>query len=236
MTGQATRMLLLGAVALFEPVNGYQIRRELLSWQVEDWAHVNPGSIYSGLATLTRQEHLVRHDLVDGNREVAVYEMTRDRPRRARPAAGAVARDRRPVRRGRLPRGVQHAAADLRPAAIAHLEPGCAASRPPSRSSRTGLREKRGLAPPHAIRAIELQLERARVERRWLVEVLDDTRSGGLAFLGEPADWAPADDDPGWQMNTDRERVPRPSSADEFRLPEPGRNVGAGLRGSEVKT
>ena len=69
-------MLLLGANALSEPVNGCQVRRELYSWQVADWAHDNPGSIYSGRSTLTRQEHFVRHDLVDGNREVAVYEMT----------------------------------------------------------------------------------------------------------------------------------------------------------------
>ena len=27
-----TRMLVLGVVALLEPANGYQIRRELLSW------------------------------------------------------------------------------------------------------------------------------------------------------------------------------------------------------------
>jgi hypothetical protein len=39
MAGEETRMLLLGAVALFEPVNGYQIRRELLSWHVDRWAH-----------------------------------------------------------------------------------------------------------------------------------------------------------------------------------------------------
>jgi DNA-binding PadR family transcriptional regulator len=50
-----TRLLLLGAVRIFQPVHGYLIRRELLSWQVDDWAHVNPGSIYSGLRTLTRQ-------------------------------------------------------------------------------------------------------------------------------------------------------------------------------------
>jgi DNA-binding PadR family transcriptional regulator len=50
-----TRLLLLGAVRIFQPVHGYLIRRELLSWQVEDWAHVNPGSIYSGLRTLVRQ-------------------------------------------------------------------------------------------------------------------------------------------------------------------------------------
>ncbi len=69
-------MLLLGAVAMFEPVNGYQIRRELVSWQVDKWARVNPGSIYNGLATLTKQGHLRRHDLADGGREVAVYEAT----------------------------------------------------------------------------------------------------------------------------------------------------------------
>jgi len=49
----STRLLLLGAVRIFQPVHGYLLRRELLSWQVEDWAHVKPGSIYSGLRTLT---------------------------------------------------------------------------------------------------------------------------------------------------------------------------------------
>jgi hypothetical protein len=38
------RLLLLGAVAIFEPVDGYQIRRELVSWHVEEWANINPGS------------------------------------------------------------------------------------------------------------------------------------------------------------------------------------------------
>jgi DNA-binding PadR family transcriptional regulator len=47
-----TRLLLLGAVRILQPVHGYLLRRELLSWQVEDWAHVKPGSIYSGLRTL----------------------------------------------------------------------------------------------------------------------------------------------------------------------------------------
>src|SRR6478609_1918368 len=76
MAGQETRMLLLGAVALFEPVNGYQFRRELLSWQVDRWAHTNPGSIYHGLTSLTGQGFLDRHDLLDAGREVAVYELT----------------------------------------------------------------------------------------------------------------------------------------------------------------
>ena len=43
MATTETRMLLLGAVAIFEPVNGYQIRRELLTWGVVDttWAIMN---------------------------------------------------------------------------------------------------------------------------------------------------------------------------------------------------
>ena len=47
MAATETRLLVLGAVSLFEPVNGYQIRRELMSWEVDRWAHINPGSIYS---------------------------------------------------------------------------------------------------------------------------------------------------------------------------------------------
>jgi DNA-binding PadR family transcriptional regulator len=55
MRMSTTRLLLLGAVRIFQPVHGYLLRRELLTWQVAAWAHVNPGSIYSGLRTLAKQ-------------------------------------------------------------------------------------------------------------------------------------------------------------------------------------
>ncbi len=38
-----TRLLVLGAVRIFQPTHGYFVRRELASWQVEEWAHLNPG-------------------------------------------------------------------------------------------------------------------------------------------------------------------------------------------------
>jgi DNA-binding PadR family transcriptional regulator len=63
---------------LFEPVNGYQIRRELMSWEVDRWAHVNLGSIYSCLTTLTKQGLVHRHDVLDGTREVAVHTTSDD--------------------------------------------------------------------------------------------------------------------------------------------------------------
>ncbi len=199
-------MLLLGAVALFEPVNGYQIRRELLSWQVEDWANVNPGSIYNGLATLTRQGHLVRHDLLDAGREVAVYEMTeagRDELNRLL-ATSLETVDLYDV-------VAFHAAIGMlplirRPEAIAHLQKRLSALDETIDHLARIARDDRDSMPPHAMLALELQLERARAERAWLVEALDDVRSGDLTFLGERWTWEAPADDPGWQMNLDREK------------------------------
>lgn len=50
----STRLLVLGVVRIFQPVHGYLVRRELLGWNVEHWAHLNPGSIYHALRTLAR--------------------------------------------------------------------------------------------------------------------------------------------------------------------------------------
>jgi DNA-binding PadR family transcriptional regulator len=54
----ATRLLLLGTVRIFQPVHGYFVRRELLSWHADAWAHLNPGSVYNGLRTLARDGFL----------------------------------------------------------------------------------------------------------------------------------------------------------------------------------
>jgi DNA-binding PadR family transcriptional regulator len=54
----ATRLLILGAVWIFQPVHGYFVRRELLSWRAEEWAHLNPGSVYNALRTLAREGFL----------------------------------------------------------------------------------------------------------------------------------------------------------------------------------
>lgn len=50
----STRLLVLGAVRILQPVHGYDVRRELLSWRAERWANVAPGSVYSALKTLER--------------------------------------------------------------------------------------------------------------------------------------------------------------------------------------
>jgi DNA-binding PadR family transcriptional regulator len=55
----STRLLILGVVRWFQPVHGYDVRRELLSWHADEWASVAPGSIYHALKKLT-EEGLLR--------------------------------------------------------------------------------------------------------------------------------------------------------------------------------
>jgi DNA-binding PadR family transcriptional regulator len=57
-----TRLVVLGAVRAFQPVHGYFLRRELMTWRVDEWANINPGSIYNALRALTREGFLAEVD------------------------------------------------------------------------------------------------------------------------------------------------------------------------------
>src|SRR3712207_6449288 len=62
----ATRMMILGLVGWLQPVHGYDVRRELLSWSADKWANVHPGSIYHALRKLT-DEGLLREVPAESN-------------------------------------------------------------------------------------------------------------------------------------------------------------------------
>jgi DNA-binding PadR family transcriptional regulator len=74
----STRLLVLGVVRIFQPVHGYDVRRELLSWRVDQWANVAPGSIYNALKSMTRDGLLevVGTDQVGGRPERTTYRLT----------------------------------------------------------------------------------------------------------------------------------------------------------------
>ncbi len=57
----ATRLLVLGVIRITQPVHGYDVRRELLSWRLEDHANVRPGSIYSAIRTLEKDGLIAVH-------------------------------------------------------------------------------------------------------------------------------------------------------------------------------
>ena len=74
----STRLLVLGVIRLFQPVHGYDVRRELLSWRVDQWANVAPGSIYNALKSMQRDGLLsvVGTDQVGGRPERTTYALT----------------------------------------------------------------------------------------------------------------------------------------------------------------
>jgi DNA-binding PadR family transcriptional regulator len=76
----ATKLLVLGVVRMLQPVHGYVVRRELLTWNVDQWASVNPGSIYGALRTLAKGGYVVEAGTAsEGGRPArTTYRMTED--------------------------------------------------------------------------------------------------------------------------------------------------------------
>lgn len=212
MSALTTRMLVLGAVQIFGPANGYQLRRELLSWEVERWAHVNPGSIYSMLTTLEKQGAIARHDIeLDGARPVAVYTVT-------------------PEGAAEFERMVFDAIAtvpdsgDALPMRVA-MNFGATLSRTQFldavaeriRLFWAGVEEFDGKlqalrepfpVPPHVLSELRLELALMRAQLDWLIELQGEVRDGALVFRGEEGKhpWMPPADDPGWRMAEERAR------------------------------
>lgn len=58
-----TRLLVLGGVRRFGRAHGYEVRRELMSWGSDEWAHMNPGSIYHALKQLAKEGLLRAHEV-----------------------------------------------------------------------------------------------------------------------------------------------------------------------------
>jgi DNA-binding PadR family transcriptional regulator len=71
-------MLILGAVRIFQPVHGYDVRRELLSWHADEWANIAPGSVYHALKKLAEEKLLREVDTEQvGSRPArTTYEIT----------------------------------------------------------------------------------------------------------------------------------------------------------------
>jgi DNA-binding PadR family transcriptional regulator len=74
----ATRLLVLGAIRIMQPVHGYEVRRELLTWRLEELANVKPGSIYSAIRTLEKDGCIAVHAHESGDRrpERTTYVLT----------------------------------------------------------------------------------------------------------------------------------------------------------------
>ena len=74
----ATRLLVLGAVRIFQPIHGYDLRRELMSWHADEWANISFGSIYFALKRMTADRLLeeVETGRSGGRPEKTLYRLT----------------------------------------------------------------------------------------------------------------------------------------------------------------
>ncbi len=203
MAALETRLLLLGAVLLFAPVNGYQVRRELMSWEVDRWANTAPGTIYNGLTTLAKRGDLIRHDLRDEGRDVAVYEVSeqgREEFARLFEIAMTTVNLTTPIAfhtaMALLPMVTREEARRLITTRLDLLdEVRREYADAPARS-----------APPHVEELATLWARLGQVEYEWLTRLVFRIADGALDFAGETPSWTPDPDDPGWQMASDRRR------------------------------
>lgn len=76
----ATRLLILGAVRIFQPIHGYDLRRELMTWHADQWANVSFGSIYFALKKMAQDGLLdeVETDRAGARPERTLYRLTKD--------------------------------------------------------------------------------------------------------------------------------------------------------------
>lgn len=184
-----TRLLILGAVRIFQPVHGYFVRRELLSWRAEQWANINPGSIYNALRTLTKEGFLeevrdgAEPDMrgrtcyrltADGESEFmtmlheAVWSLNEYAPEHTYAAIGFMTF---------LPRGEVIAAVEHRIAAIEAAKLGLTFREQTMRANPT--------TPEHTPEILRLAMARLEGEHEWARELLERLRRGAYVFAGE---------------------------------------------------
>lgn len=194
--GAATRLLVLGCVRIFQPVHGYFLRRELLSWNVDEWARVHPGSIYNALRQLTRTGLLEELPATSaGGRPARTsYRLTDDGEREYLAALRSTLR------------GVEDPTAFLTAINFA--------SGLPRAEVVEAMEDRLRLLHAHvaeADRVVEQvlaardtpdtasevpRLIRARVlgEIAWTEDYLERIRAGAYSFVGEPPSWHPSDE------------------------------------------
>jgi DNA-binding PadR family transcriptional regulator len=189
----ATRLLVLGAIRIMQPVHGYDLRRELLSWRLEDTANVKPGSIYSALRTLERDGCIAVHarESEDSRPERTSYVLTGEGEKEFQlllrqswwnvdspaepliPALSMMLFMQRDELIGALQARVSQLSAHLR---------GMAFTRDGIRDGATGAD---GAIPEHVREVLDFMTARARSELDWTRGLMKRLREGAYRFADE---------------------------------------------------
>ena len=187
----STRLLVLGVVRIFQPVHGYDVRRELVSWHAEEWASVAPGSIYNALRSLTKDGLLqvVGTKQIGARPERTTYRLTP----RGEQEFTELLRDtwwtvRMPL--DPLIAAVSFLSYTTRGEAIAALEARIAQIRGTIKHGEFAIAAVDNVETPDHVREM-LRLINARVgaEIGWATQLIARLRAGEYVTLGDPAPW-----------------------------------------------
>jgi DNA-binding PadR family transcriptional regulator len=189
-----TRLLILGVIRIKQPVHGYDVRRELLSWQLEEWANVKPGSIYGAIRTLERDGCIAVADRSahNGRPERTAYVITSEGEKELllllRRSWWTVTQPTEPLVpaltiMGFLERAELVGAVHKR---ISQLQGQLSALSFIRASIRDGAIGRQGEIPEHVREIVDFLAARIRAERDWARGFVDRLRSGAYTFAGEP--------------------------------------------------
>jgi DNA-binding PadR family transcriptional regulator len=230
-----TRLLVLGVVKVFQPVHGYDVRRELISWRASEWASVQPGSIYNALKTLAR----------DGYLEVAGQDQVGGRPERTSYRITSAGNDefrsllreewwtvRPPV--DPLMAAVSFLGFVARDEAIAALEHRIAQIRGMVRHAEFAIEGHDGIESPYHVREMmRLMTARTAAEIGWAQQFIERLRNREYATAEDPP-WQPASVRSGApEPRPTRPRAARPIGDRATTTPEPGRDQARPARARE---
>jgi DNA-binding PadR family transcriptional regulator len=190
----STRLLVLGVVRFMQPVHGYDVRRELVSWRVEESANVKAGSIYSALKTLEKDGliEVTGRMRADGKPERTEYVLTPEGEKEftvlLREAWWRVKRPAEPLvaallMMGNMPREELISAVGSR---IAQLRSQAEEIRYVHASIKDGDTGADGAIPEHVREMLDFLLSRATGEIEWSRTFIRHLKDGRYTFPGEP--------------------------------------------------
>ncbi|WP_329482328.1 PadR family transcriptional regulator [Kribbella sp. NBC_01510] len=189
-----TRLLLLGVVRIFQPAYGYQLRRELLTWNVQDWANINPGSVYTGLRTLAKHGYLQELEQDGAHRPGRTsYKLTTD----GETEYFSLLRQMLWTVDGFHPDRMQAALVFLwslrRDEVLAALEARIVQMEQRLKAEPFAERqiEEDPGTPNHVVEMFRISTARDNGELEWTRSFRRRVLDGAYAFAGEPADWKP---------------------------------------------
>jgi DNA-binding PadR family transcriptional regulator len=201
----ATRLLVLGAIRIMQPVHGYDVRRELLTWRLEELANVKPGSIYGAIRTLERDGCIAVHSRgSDSSRpERTSYVMTQEGEKEftllLRETWWTVKSPIEPLlpALSLLPFMPRDELLRALRARIASLEGELDSIRFTRESIRDGATGEDGTIPEHVREVLDFVAARTRGELEWARGFVKRLRDGsyrltgepGFAVLGQKKDW-----------------------------------------------